>query len=60
MSNIEEGKRWLNLEITDLPIEPLCYTEKKFEEMERKGTPFVNEILKGKLLYSAKDGVAVG
>lgn len=50
----------MNLEITDLPIEPLCYTEKKFEEMERKGTPFVNEILKGKLLYSAKDGVAVG
>jgi predicted nucleotidyltransferase len=48
------------LEMTDLPIEPLCYTEKEFEEMERKGNPFVNEILKGKLLYSAKDGVAVG
>ena len=50
----------MNLEMTDLPIEPLCYTEKEFEEMERKGSPFVNEILKGKLLYSAKEGAAVG
>ncbi len=48
------------LEMTELPIEPLCYTEQEFEEMKRKGNPFVNEILKGKLLYSAKDGAAFG
>ncbi len=48
------------LEMTELPIEPVCYTEKEFEEMKRKGNPFVKEILKGKLLYSAKDGTAIG
>lgn len=48
------------LEMTELPIELLCYTEQEFEEMKRKGNPFVKEILKGKLLYSAKYGSAIG
>jgi predicted nucleotidyltransferase len=42
-------------EMTELPIEPLCYTEKEFEEMKRKGNPFVKEILKGKLLFNSKE-----
>ncbi len=41
------------LEMTELPVELLCYTEKEFEEMKLKGNPFVKEILKGKLLYPA-------
>ena len=43
------------LEMTELPIEPLCYTENEFEEMKRKGNPFVKEILKGKLLFNSKE-----
>jgi len=43
------------LEMTDLPIEPLCYTEKEFEEMKMKGNPFVKEILKGKLVFNSKE-----
>jgi hypothetical protein len=39
--------------MTELPIEPLCYTEKEFEEMKRKGNPFVKEILKGKILFNS-------
>ncbi len=43
------------LEMTDLPIEPLCYTEKEFEDMRRKGNPFVKEILKGKILFNSEE-----
>ncbi len=43
------------LGMTELPIEPLCYTEQEFEEMKRKGNPFVKEILKGKLLYNSEE-----
>ncbi len=43
------------LEMTELPIEPLCYTEQEFEEMRRKGNPFVKEILKGKILFNSKE-----
>jgi len=41
--------------MTELPIEPLCYTENEFDEMKRKGNPFVKEILKGKLLFNSKE-----
>lgn len=42
------------LEMTELPIEALCYTEQEFEEMIRRGNPFVQEILKGKILYNSE------
>jgi predicted nucleotidyltransferase len=49
------------LEMTELPIEPLCYTEKEFEEMRRKGNPFVKEILKGKMLFNSEEkGFTIG
>ncbi|NJD75964.1 MAG: nucleotidyltransferase domain-containing protein [Candidatus Methanoperedens sp.] len=58
-------ERFLNrpgriLEMTELPIEPLCYTKMEFEKTKRKGNPFIKEILKGKLLYSAKDDTDIG
>lgn len=38
------------LDLTDLPIEPLVYTEEEFEEMQRNNS-FIKEILKeGKIL----------
>ncbi len=46
------------LEMTELPIEPLCYTEQEFEEMKRKGNPFVKEILKGKILFNSEEKVS--
>jgi predicted nucleotidyltransferase len=42
------------LEMTDLPVEPLCYTEDEFEKMKRDDNPFIKEILKGKVLFSSK------
>ncbi len=42
------------LEMTDLPIEPLCYTEDEFEKMKRDGNLFVKEILKGRILFSSE------
>lgn len=42
------GRIWA---LTDLPIEPLCYTREEFEEMKREGNPFIREVLAtGKLL----------
>jgi hypothetical protein len=41
-------------EMTDLPIEPLCYTESEFETMKKSDNPFVKEILKGKILFDYK------
>ena len=43
------------IEMTDLPIEPLCYTEAEFEDMQNRSNPFVKEILKGKILFSSKN-----
>lgn len=34
------------LDLTDLPIEPLVYTNEEFEEMKKSGNPFITEILK--------------
>jgi hypothetical protein len=42
------------LEMTDLPVEPLCYTEDEFEKMKRDDNPFIKEILKGKVLFSSR------
>ena len=42
------------IEMTDLPIEPLCYTEAEFEDMQNRGNLFVKEILKGKILFSSE------
>ncbi len=42
------------LEMTELPIEPLCYTEEEFDKMKKQGNPFVKEILKGKVLFNSE------
>lgn len=42
------------LDMTDLPLEPLCYTEEEFEKMKRDDNPFIKEIMKGKVLFSSK------
>jgi len=34
------------LMLTDLPIEPLCYTPKEFEEMKKKENPFILNVIK--------------
>ena len=34
------------LGLTDLPIEPLCYTEEEFQEMIIKNNIFLSEVLK--------------
>jgi len=34
------------LDLTDLPIEPLVYTEEEWEALLAEGNPFVNKILK--------------
>lgn len=34
------------LELTDLPIEPLVYTVKEFEELKNSKNPFITEVLK--------------
>lgn len=33
------------LDLTDLPIEPLCYTEEEFAELVRSGNPFILQAL---------------
>ena len=38
------------LDLTDLPIEPLVYTVKEFEEFKKSGNPFITEILKTAIL----------
>jgi predicted nucleotidyltransferase len=34
------------LRFTELPIEPLVYTQDEFHEMRKNGNPFILEILK--------------
>jgi len=34
------------LNLTDLPIEPLCYTEEEFREMIKNNKGFIFEVLK--------------
>ncbi len=34
------------LDLTDLPIEPLVYTEEEFKQMKNEGNPFIAEIMK--------------
>ncbi len=33
------------LDLTDLPIEPICYTEEEFAELVRSKNPFIREAL---------------
>lgn len=42
------------LDLTDLPIEPLVYTTKEFEELKDSRNPFITEILKTAIRF---DGV---
>ncbi|MEW6619051.1 MAG: nucleotidyltransferase domain-containing protein [bacterium] len=40
------------LKLTDLPIEPLVYSEKEFQQM-KEGNPFIKEVIKrGKICYA--------
>jgi len=32
-------------DLTDLPIEPICYTEEEFAELVRSGNPFSHQVL---------------
>ena len=42
------------LDLTDLPVEPLVYTEKEFKKLLEEENPFILEVLKtGKLLYKS-------
>jgi len=31
--------------LTDLPVEPICYTEEEFAELVRSGNPFIQQAL---------------
>ncbi len=33
------------LDLTDLPVEPLCYTDEEFAELVRNGNPFIRQAL---------------
>ena len=33
------------LDLTDLPVEPICYTEEEFAELVRSANPFIREAL---------------
>jgi hypothetical protein len=33
------------LDLTDLPVEPICYTDEEFAEMVRSGNPFILQAL---------------
>ena len=42
------------LDLTDLPVEPLVYTEEEFKKLLEEENPFIVEVLKtGKLLYKS-------
>jgi len=48
------------LNLTDLPIEPLCYTEEEFREMIRNNNGFISEVLKeGENLLRTVSGKAL-
>jgi len=42
------------LDLTDLPIEPLVYTPKEFEELRQSENPFIAEVLKTAMLLDDK------
>ncbi|MEM3565710.1 MAG: nucleotidyltransferase domain-containing protein [Candidatus Bathyarchaeia archaeon] len=44
----------MELNTFGIPIEPLGYTPEEFEDMKRRKTPFILEVLeKGKILYKS-------
>ena len=48
------------LNLTDLPIEPLCYTEEEFRERIRNNNGFISEVLKeGENLLRTVSGKAL-
>ena len=48
------------LNLTDLPIEPLCYTEEEFREMIKNNKGFISEVLKeGENLLRTVSGKAL-
>jgi hypothetical protein len=34
------------LDLTDLPIEPIVYTDEEFEELKKSQNPFITEVLR--------------
>lgn len=52
MSFLDRIKLLLDLNRSDLPIEPVGYTRQEFERMKQVGNPFITEVVdKGKVLY---------
>ncbi|MGC8998895.1 MAG: nucleotidyltransferase domain-containing protein [Candidatus Bathyarchaeia archaeon] len=45
----------MRLNTFSIPVEPVGYTLEEFEEMKRRGNPFILEVLeKGKVLYKSE------
>ena len=52
---LERIRTLMDLNRFRIPIEPVGYTPKEFEDMKRKGNLFVTEVLeKGKILYESQ------
>lgn len=45
------------LELTDLPIEPLVYTEEEFREMVNSENPFIKEVMKTVIMTCVRSGI---
>lgn len=51
-SFLDRIKRLLELNKFGIPVEPLGYTEKEFEEMVREGNTFIMQVLEeGRIIY---------
>jgi len=50
---IDRIGRILELNDTELEIEPMAYTEEEFSRMEKRNNPFIDNVKKGILVYSA-------
>ena len=52
VSFLDRIKLLLDLNRSDLPIEPIGYRAEEFERMKQAGNPFIEEVVdKGKILY---------
>jgi len=52
---LDRIKKLMEMNTFKIPIEPVGYTPEEFEEMKRRGNPFVLEVLdKGKILYQER------
>jgi hypothetical protein len=52
---LDRIKLLIDLNKFGIPIEPLGYTPKEFEQMQKDGNPFISEVLeKGKVLFEVR------